>query len=112
MSQTTPGRRLSGRRVRLDTTTVLAVLLPLLTVGALLLVRGGDSVDEQHTPTRTSLKSATIVCPSALPGAPTAYLSTVSDGARGEVEVRAGSEKDTARLQEGQVTIEGEETTP
>ncbi len=47
MSQTTPGRRLSGRRVRLDTTTVLAVLLPLLTVGALLLVRGGDSVDEQ-----------------------------------------------------------------
>ena len=104
MSQTTPGRRLSGRRVRLDTTTVLAVLLPLLTVGALLLVRGGDSVDEQHPPTRTSLKSATIVCPSALPGAPAAYLSTVSDGARGEVEVRAGAEKDTARLQEGQVT--------
>ncbi|GAA2135157.1 hypothetical protein GCM10009844_00120 [Nocardioides koreensis] len=105
MSQTTPGRRLSGRRVRLDTTTVLAVLLPLVTVGALLLVRGGgDSVAEPHPPTRTSLKSATIVCPSALPGSPAAYLSTVGDGARGEVEVRAGSEKDTARLQEGRVT--------
>ena len=78
---------------------MLAVLLPLLTVGALLLVRGGD-VRRRAAPADEDQpdQSATIVCPSALPGAPSAYLSTVSEGARGEVEVRAGSEKDTARL--------------
>jgi len=104
MSSTTPGRRSSSSRVRLDTTTVLAVLLPLLTLGSLLLVRAGGPADEQHAPTRTTLKSASLVCPSALPGAPTAYLSTVSDGARGEVEVRADADRSTARLAEGKVT--------
>ena len=104
MSSTTPGRRSSSSRVRLDTTTVLAVLLPLLTLGSLLLVRAGGPADEQHAPTRTTLKSASLVCPSALPGAPSAYLSTVSDGARGEVEVRADADRSTARLAEGKVT--------
>jgi hypothetical protein len=104
MSQMTPGRRQSGRRVRLDTTTLLAVLLPLVTVGALLLVRSEVPTGESQSPTRTRLASATIVCPSALPGAPAAYLSTDSKGARGGVDVRVGDKKSTSRLAEGEVT--------
>ena len=85
MSSTTPGRRSSSNRVRLDTTTVLAVVLPLLTIGSLLLVRANDPATEGHAPTRTSLKSASVVCPTEMPGAPSAYLSTVGKGVHGNV---------------------------
>ena len=104
MSSTTPGRRSSSNRVRLDTTTVLAVLLPLLTIGSLLLVRANDPATAGHAPTRTSLKSASVVCPTEMPGAPSTYLSTVGKGVHGNVEVRTDSDTSSARIAEGRVT--------
>ena len=104
MSHPTSGRRSVRRRVRLDTTTVLAVVLPLVTIGSLLLVRPGDSPDLSSPPTRTTLTSASIVCPSAMPASPAGYLSTTSKGAKGRVDVTAGSTSTKASLSEGTVT--------
>lgn len=104
MSHTAPGGRSSRRRFEVNATTVLAVLLPLLTVAALLLVRPGELPVGTHGPARTVLTSATIVCPSALPDAPTAYLASADDGAGGRVTVETGSETATARLSAGEVT--------
>ena len=104
MSHPTSGRRSVSRRVRLDTTTVLAVVLPLLTIGSLLLVRPGDAPDTSRPPSRTTLTSDSVVCPSAMPGSPGGYLSTSSKGAHGKVDVTADSKGSKARLREGTVT--------
>lgn len=104
MSTPTPGRRSSQRRMQLDTTTLLALVLPLVTVGALLLVSSGQPEDATHPPTRTALTRASIVCPSGLPGAPSAALSTQGKDAQGEVALRAGQDESTAKVAEGRVT--------
>ncbi len=104
MSNPVPGARSSRRRVDLDLPSVLAIVLPLLTVAALLLVRQHAPVEETGAPTRTALTRASIVCPSALPGAPTAYLSTAGKGAEGSVEVRTGPDAGTVRISADQVS--------
>jgi len=60
-----PGRRTAaegGRR--LDVTAVLAVVLPLLTVGALAVVGEPEGADEARPPTAAPLSRTTMVCPS------------------------------------------------
>ena len=104
MSRSSPGARTSRRRVEVNATTVLAVLLPLLTVAALLLVRPDDTATPAQAPTRTPLTSASVVCPSAMPGAGPAYLTTAQEHVRGEVTVGAGDESASARLASGRVT--------
>ncbi|MFC4784140.1 DUF5719 family protein [Nocardioides sp. MAHUQ-72] len=104
MSSTTPGRRSSRSRLQLDTPTVLSLLLPLLVVAALLLVHADEQSSDSHPPTRTSLSSASVVCPSAMPGAPATYLSTAVRDGKGEVALRAGDDESTARVAEGEVT--------
>ena len=99
-----PGRRSSRSRLSLDTTTVLSVLLPLVTLGALLLVHVGGQGRPAATPTRTPLTSASLVCPAPLPGASAAYLSTTRQGVRGKVSLRSGKDTSSARLAEGRVT--------
>jgi hypothetical protein len=105
MSDTSPGRR-SARRphVAFDTTTVLAVLIPVLTVAAALLVRPDPVAVVDRAPTRTALTSASIVCPSALPGAPATYLTTAERGVRGRVRVTTGDRTAGERLSFGTVT--------
>lgn len=104
MSHTSPGARTSRRRVEINTTTVLATVLPLLTVGALLLVRPDATPTPVHPPDRTALTRASVVCPSALPGAGPAYLTTAQEGADGEVMVGAGEDTEPAPLQWGRIT--------
>ena len=83
----TPGRRVAGAVARRpDVTVVLAVLLPLVTLGALLLVRPDIQGTVTEPPQRTELTNSTIVCPS---GADLTYLSTTTESS-GEVGVRVG----------------------
>ena len=69
-----PGKRARGPEVvrrsrtpRLDVTTVLAVVIPLLTVGLLALVRIPPVHDTDQPPSLTKLTNALVVCPSGPP---------------------------------------------
>jgi hypothetical protein len=105
MRDTTPGRRSAHQsHAAFDTTTVLAVLVPIVTVLAVLLVRPEEAAVVDRHPTRTSLTSASIVCPSALPGASSASLTTAEKGVRGTVRVTNGSGAAEERIAFGAVT--------
>jgi hypothetical protein len=92
----------SGRRIRvpevarrqrtrrIDATTVLAVVLPLVTVGVLALVRQPPTHTTEQPPTLTQLTRALVVCPSASPGSPEAAVSTTQHSA-GKVTVFSGA---------------------
>lgn len=85
MSSTTPGRRAATRRQsRVNLTTVLAVVLPVLCALALFLVRPPDEVDTAAAPTRTPLTRATVVCPS---GEGDVAVTTAGGDVRGPVRV-------------------------
>lgn len=94
--QPMPGRRsrASAPRRRVDSTVLLAVLLPIAAV-VLLLVAGTEPVERApRPPESTDLTSATLGCPSPLPGAR---------------EVGVGSTEDasgTVRVGEEEVTLE------
>lgn len=121
MSEPTPppGRRRaaaaetapSGRRTavgrRIHPTVVLCVVLPLLTLGVLLLVPTHDQPDATHAPTERALTQAALGCPAA-PGAKDAALSVATslDDAEGEVDVTAGGPKaapETLDVRSGEV---------
>ncbi len=87
------GRRVRAREVtrrrrtpKLDLTTSLAVLVPLLTIGLLALVRTPPAHDTTQPPSLTKLTDATLICPSSQPSSPTATVSTAS-GSSGQVSV-------------------------
>jgi hypothetical protein len=92
----------SGRRIRLpdvarrqrtrriDATTVLAVVLPLATVGVLALVRQPPTHTTDQPPALTGLTRSLVVCPSAAPGSPDAEVSTTI-GSAGKVTVVSGT---------------------
>jgi hypothetical protein len=75
-----------SRTPRLDLVTVLAVVIPLLTVGVLALVQRPPVHDTTQPPSLTRLTGVTVVCPAAAPGSPDAVASTAS-GASGKVTV-------------------------
>ncbi len=118
MSHTAPGGRTSRRPLHLDTTTVLAVALPVLTVVALFLVHPAGNLVSGQAPTRTALTSASVICPTALNGAPETYLTTAESQAHGSVDVSSGGDARTAEIAAGKarrvrpgtgpVTITGE----
>jgi hypothetical protein len=90
-SEPTAGRRIAAAVARRpDVTVVLAVLLPLLTVAALLLVRPGTPERATDPPERADLTRSTIVCPG---GATRTSLSTMSETS-GQVSVRVGEATD------------------
>jgi hypothetical protein len=80
-------RRQRTRRV--DATTVLAVVLPLATVGVLTLVRPPPTHPTGQPPVLTRLTRSLVVCPGAAPGSPDAAVSTTS-GSSGKVTVDSG----------------------
>lgn len=104
MTATNPGARSNRRRVDLDVTTVLAVLLPVLTVVAVLLVRPGADQETAHAPTRTPLSSASVICPSAQPGSPAVQLTTAQPTARGDVSVTVGQDTQQVPVASGRVS--------
>lgn len=111
MSTTTPGapggpgrRTARTSRVRLDATSVLALILPLATLASLLLVHVSDERRVAAHPTRTPLTTANLICPAPQPGAAAAFLSTTREGVHGKVSVRSGTKRSSARLTAGEVT--------
>jgi hypothetical protein len=97
MSTPAPGRRSARRSSRVNVTTVLAVVLPVLCAVALLLVRPPDEPDTTAAPARTPLTRATVVCPS---GESDVAVTTATEDVRGPV--RVGS--DEAEVVSGRVT--------
>lgn len=86
-----------GRRGgRLDATAVVAVVLVLIAAGALLLTRPDDWSEQTMSPRDATLRSATLVCPSALAGKDAVGVASASDG--------SGSGSGSART----VTIAGD----
>lgn len=86
-----PERVARGLRERLNVTAVLAVALPLLTVGALSLVRQADPVDTTQAPEETALALSVLACPSSITD--NRELSVASaTGLGGTVEVGAVGE--------------------
>lgn len=101
----TPGRRsMQVRRTALNATTVASLLVPILTLGALLLVTPEAPSDGSHAPEKTDLSTASVICPSGLPGSPTAYLSTAQPGASGEVSVGLGADPEAVDVAVHRVT--------
>lgn len=101
----TGGRRsATTRRSRVNLTTILAVLLPLLCAGAILLVRPADAPSQAHPPTSTTLTSATLICPSSLPGDKQVDLSTVSTGVDAQVRLGLGGSASEVPLQTQKIT--------
>jgi hypothetical protein len=102
----------SGRRVRdaevvrrrrtprLDLVSALAVVVPLVTVGALAGVRHPPVHDQTHPPSLTSLTDSAIVCPGAVPAAPDAWVSTAS-GHQGSVSVTADGRQSSTPVRNG-----------
>jgi hypothetical protein len=80
--------------------TLLAVAIPLLTVGALAVVRPAETPPATHAPTVAALDRATAVCPARLPGADDLRLGSTGLGS-GELTLRVGREDDTTTLENG-----------
>jgi hypothetical protein len=105
-----PGKRRRAAEVqrrqrtrRFDLVTVLAVLLPLLTVGFLALVQRPPVRDTTAPPALTRLTGATLVCPAAQPGSPDAAVSTAS-GASGDLTVISDGKTGSERVSTGATT--------
>ena len=93
-----------SRSARLNLTTVLAVVLPILCALALLAVQPGEVATDRHPPTRTTLTSSTLVCPAALPGSNTIGITTTGDGVHGPVTVGLGDKTTSADVASDEVT--------
>jgi hypothetical protein len=92
-----------SRTSRLDLTTVLAVLIPLLTVALLAVVRTPPVHHTTQPPSLTKLTSALVVCPSGRPGFTDAAVSTAS-GASGDLSVLAGGRQQSVPVTTGAPT--------
>lgn len=77
------------RTPRLDAVTALALVIPLVTVGALALVRQPPVQDDTHPPSLTRLTGTTVVCPSTSPSSADGWVGTAS-GKSGDVTVGRG----------------------
>lgn len=91
------------RTRRLDLTTALAVLLPLLTIGGLALVRPAPVPDTSQPPSLTKLTSASVVCPSGYPGAGPVGVSTAS-GSTGQLSVSTATTQKQVPVRTGAVS--------
>ena len=105
-----PGKRVRDadvvrrrRTPRLDVVSVLALVIPLLTVGVLALVREPPVHDQTQTPALTRLTNATVVCPATAPVSPDGWLSTAS-GQSGDVTVTSGADKTSVPVSTGSVS--------
>lgn len=100
-----PGRRTAqGRRFAVNLTTVLAVVIPLLTAGVVLIVRSDQPTATTHDPVKTALTSSVLICPTAQGDDTTVQATTAQKDASGDVSVGAGDTKDKVRLQAGRVS--------
>lgn len=92
------GRRAAvpDRTRRVGPLDLLAVVIPVVTVGVLALVRPVDDDTASRPPAEVALTRTTLVCPAALPGTGTVAVASAT-GRSGEVAVRQPAE-DTVTL--------------
>lgn len=97
----TPGRRAAASSARRPgPTTVLAALVPLLTVGALTLVQADAEPTTTRAPASTSLTRATLACPTAAPGTRSVAVANADPEVSGALVL---DEDDTLDLAAGEV---------
>ncbi len=112
MAEPTPTPDPTGGRRRaaavagasLSPLTILALVIPLLTVAALALVRPADPPVTSFAPTEADLDRATAVCPARLPGADDVTLGNTAL-ASGDLALRVGGEDSTEALEGGVATL-------
>jgi hypothetical protein len=92
-------RRLRTRRM--DLTAVLAIVLPLLTVGVLALVQRPPVHASNQPPVLTKLTRSVVVCPSSKGGGTAGSVSTAS-GRSGRLTVVSGHGSRTVPVKPGQ----------
>ncbi|MCF6378681.1 DUF5719 family protein [Nocardioides KLBMP 9356] len=107
MPEPAPDTRPAGRRRvaeaagrRPSPLTLLAVVVPLLTVAALAIVRPAATPPTSHPPSSATLDRATAVCPARLPGADDVRLGSTGLGS-GDVAIRVGRQDDIAPIDSG-----------
>jgi hypothetical protein len=81
-----PERVARGLRARLNVTALLAVLLPVLTIGALSLVSKPEEQAVAHPPQKTELNLASLTCPSSITDVRDVSIAS-GTGTAGDVEV-------------------------
>lgn len=96
------GRRrvAEAARRRPSSLTVLAVLIPLLTVAALALVRPAATPPTSYAPSGAPLDRSTAVCPARLPGADQLRFGSAGLGS-GDLSLRVGRDDATETLESG-----------
>ena len=105
------GPRAGGpRRGGVTATGVLAVLVPLLTVAAFVLVRPGTAaLDDVRPPSTSDLTRATLVCPA---GTGQVEVGTAA-GTRGTVSVRLGDAEREVAVRPGRLSaVESDDAEP
>ncbi len=106
----TPGRRSASRSgPRPDLLVVLALLVPLLCLGAFGLAQHlaagtGATVAADRAPTRTDLTRSTVVCPDL----PAPLTVTTAAGTAGSLAVRVGDVRRDVRVAPDRLTVVGE----
>lgn len=98
------GRRSATGRPGLHPTALLALLLPALTVGALLLVRPAEVSDPPRPPDETTLDSAAVGCPTADARATGVAVATGQESASGDVRLFTAKAERSVRVEPGRVT--------
>lgn len=98
-----PGKRTRGaessrrQRSRLDVTALLAVLFPLVTVGALALVHPASVPHTSSPPALTRLTRSDVVCPASRPISPLALAASAASKS-GNLGVGSGTDQRTVRV--------------
>lgn len=92
------GRRSVAARRGLNSTVLVGIVLVVLTVGVLLLVQPQTQSDRTVAPTTTTLTTASVGCPSALPGGDAVAVGTARDSVEGEVSVSSGGDEQTLSI--------------
>jgi hypothetical protein len=87
-----------ARRVRLNATALVAIVIPVLTVATLALVRPDTPVATVHPPTPTELNLAILTCPSSLTGDPTVSVASAA-GESGSVELTSSGDGATTSVE-------------
>ena len=100
MSETT-GRRSRRRGFSPSPVLVIGILLPLLTIGALALVRPQAPTTHRAAPATRPLTSSATVCPGAAPGSATVAASTLGDAGGATFGIASGSGAQPRPLQVG-----------
>jgi Family of unknown function (DUF5719) len=102
-----PGRRVRvadvvrrRRTPRLDAVSVVAVVVPLVTIGLLGVVRQPPVHEGSQPPQLTRLTNATVVCPGAVAASPSGWVSTAS-GHDGDLSVSVDGQSSSVSVTTG-----------